>query len=135
MPAACTSGSRRSEPPDPLPARQPNPSRQSASPCQYVCAPAGVALVPVPLFHLKPSRIEAIEDWPWLDQEVLRTSRNRQVCMTCHFFRHHPGPNCIPLLTCQLHQRLIAHGEHLTHRCNSWTKDLHRQRGWGPEVA
>jgi hypothetical protein len=29
--------------------------------------------------------------------------------MTCHFFRHHPGSNGIPLLSCQLHQGLIAH--------------------------
>jgi hypothetical protein len=29
--------------------------------------------------------------------------------MTCHFFRHHPGPNCIPLLTCHLHQGLARH--------------------------
>jgi hypothetical protein len=92
-------------------------------------------MVPVPLFRLQPSRDEAIEDWPWLDQDVLRSSRSRQVCMTCHFFRHHPGPNCIPLLTCHLHQGLIAHGEHLTHRCSGWTEDLHRHRGWAPEVA
>jgi hypothetical protein len=80
-------------------------------------------MVPVPLSRLQPSRDEAIEDWPWLDQDVLRSSRSRQVCMTCHFFRHHPGPNCIPLLTCHLHQGLIAHGEHLTHRCSGWTED------------
>jgi hypothetical protein len=97
--------------------------------------PAKVAVVPVKISRLQPSRMEAIEDWPWLDQEVLRTSRSRQVCMTCHFFRHHPGPNCIPLLTCHLHQGLIAHGEHLTHRCRGWTEDLHRPRGWAPELA
>ena len=78
-------------------------------------------MVPVPLSRLQPSRDEEIEDWPWLDQVVLRSTRSCQVCMTCHFFRHHPGPNCIPLLTCQLHQGLIAHGEHLTHRCSNWT--------------
>ena len=77
---------------------------------------------PLPLSCLQPSRIDAIEDWPWLDQDVLRSSRSRQACMTCHFFRHHPGPNCIPLLTCHLHQGLIAHGEHLTHRCQGWTE-------------
>ena len=52
-------------------------------------------MVPVPL-SLQPSREEAIEEWPWLDEAVLRSSRSRQACMTCHFFRHHPGPNCIP---------------------------------------
>ena len=89
---------------------------------------------PVPLSYLQPSHMDAIEDWPWLDQDVLRSSRSRQVCMTCHFFRHHPGPNCIPPLTCHLHQGLIAHGEHLTQRCQGSTDDLVRQRGWAPRA-
>jgi len=55
--------------------------------------------------------------------------------MTCHFVRHHPGPSGISLLTCHLHQGLIAQGEHLSHRCSGWTEELHRQRGWAPEVA
>ncbi len=92
-------------------------------------------MVPVPLSRLRPSRTDEIEDWPRLHQAVLRSSRSRQVCMTCHFFRHHPGPECIPLLTCHLHQGLIAQGEHLTHRCTGWSEDLHRQRGWAPEVV
>jgi hypothetical protein len=88
--------------------------------------------VPVPLSRLEPSRIDAIEDWPWLDQDVFRSSRSRQACMSCHFFRHHPGANCNPLLTCHLHGGLIAHGEHPTHRCQGWTDDMVRQRGWAP---
>lgn len=55
--------------------------------------------------------------------------------MTCHFFRHQPGAVCIPLLACHLHRDLIAHGEHLMHRSSGWSEDLHRQRGWVPEVA
>jgi hypothetical protein len=55
--------------------------------------------------------------------------------MTCHFFRHHPAPDCIPLLTCHQHQGLIAHGEHLSHNCAAWTDDLHRRCGWAPELA
>jgi len=93
------------------------------------------AVVPVNFSRLEPSRIDAIEDWPWLDQEVLHTSRSHQVCMTCHFLRHHPGPDSLPLLTCHLHQGLIAHGEHLTRRCSSWMENLRRQRGREPEVA
>ena len=75
-----------------------------------------------------------IEEWPCLD-EVLLKPRGSKVCMTCHWFRHHAGVNCIPVLTCQLHQGLIAHGEHLTSRCQGWTDDLVRQKGWAPEVA
>ncbi len=77
----------------------------------------------------------AIEEWPYLDQELLLSSRSHRVCMTCHWFRHHAGPHCIPLLTCQLHRGLIAHGEHLTRRCPGWTDDLSRRRGWAPEAG
>ena len=56
------------------------------------------------------------EEWPFLDQEVLVQARSHKVCMTCHWFQHQAGVNCIPLLSCQLHQGLIAHGEHLTSR-------------------
>ena len=92
-------------------------------------------MVPVPLSRLQPSRIEPVEEWPWLNQGVLVTSRSRQVCLTCHFFRHYPATNCIPLLTCHLHQGLIAHGEHITHRCLGWTEEAHLRRGWAPEAA
>ena len=102
-------------------------------PCQYRCMDKAVAMVP--LSHLQPSRAEEIDAWPYLVEGMLPKTRSRQVCMTCHFFLYHPGPNCIPLLTCHLHQGLIAHGEHLTHRCSGWSEDLHRQRGWAPEVA
>ena len=78
---------------------------------------------------------QTIDAWPYLDGEVLLSSRSRKVCITCHWFRHHAGVNCIPLLTCQLHEGLISHGDHLTHRCQSWTEVLTAQRGWAPEVA
>ena len=92
-------------------------------------------MVPVPLSRLQPSRAEEIEAWPYLDEGVLLKTRSHKVCMTCHWFRHHAGANCIPLLTCQLQQGLIAHGEHLTRRCPGGTADMVRQRGWAPEVA
>jgi uncharacterized protein (TIGR00106 family) len=60
-----------------------------------------------------PARLEnSVEEWPYLDEGTLLRTRSRKVCMTCHWFRHHAGVNCIPVLTCQLHQGLIAHGEH-----------------------
>ncbi len=58
-----------------------------------------------------------IEEWPYLDEAVLLKTRSRKVCMTCHWFRHHAGVNCIPVLTC---------------RCQGWTDDMTRQQGWQP---
>jgi hypothetical protein len=76
-----------------------------------------------------------VEEWPYLDQAVLLRSRSGQVCMTCHWFRHHAGVSCIPVLVCQLHQGLVAHGEHLTSRCQGWTDTMVRQKGWAPEAS
>jgi hypothetical protein len=97
--------------------------------------PDVVVMVPVQLSRLQPSRTDEIEDWPYLHEAVLLKTRSRKVCMTCHWFRHHAGVNCVPVLTCQLHQGLIAHGEHLTSRCQGWTDDQVRQKGWAQEVA
>ena len=60
------------------------------------------------------------EEWPFLDQEVLVHARSRKVCMTCHWFRHHAGVNCIPVLTS---------------RCQGWTDDMARQAGRAPDVV
>jgi hypothetical protein len=92
--------------------------------------------IPLPRPAAMVAKLETpIEEWPYLDGDVLLKTRSRKVCMTCHRFCHHAGVNCIPVLTCRLHQGLITHGEHLTSRCQGWTDDMVRQRGWAPEVA
>jgi hypothetical protein len=114
---------------------------QSRAPCTQPCTPVVQAYTcgsrhgGAP--HLPPRALSqgGIEEWPYLDEAVLLKTRSRKVCMACHWFRHHAGVNCIPVLTCQLHQGLIAHGEHLSSRCQGWTDDLVRQQGWAPEVA
>ncbi|KEF41399.1 MAG: galactose oxidase [Cyanobium sp. CACIAM 14] len=78
---------------------------------------------------------QPIEEWPFLDEQLLVPSRSLRVCMTCHWFRHYSGVNCIPLLTCQLHQGLIPQGAHLLSRCQGWTDDMVRRRGWAPEAG
>jgi hypothetical protein len=63
---------------------------------------------------------QPVEEWPFLDQSVLLPSRSRKVCMTCHGLRHHSSVNCVPLLTCQLHQGLLPQGGDFQERCHSW---------------
>ena len=88
--------------------------------------------------RIRPTAVAAGSDseaWPYLDEGVLRPSRSRKVCMTCHWFGHQAGAQCIPLLTCQLHQGLIAQGDHLLSRCQGWTDDMTRQRGCAPQAG
>ena len=85
--------------------------------------------------------------WPWRGNGSLPGS-TPEAAMTCRPMgppsqglhdlprsRDHAGGNGIPGFTCPLHQGVIAHGQHRTDRCSGWTEDLHRQRGWAPEVA
>ena len=74
----------------------------------------------VPLLRMQPFRIKPIEEWSHLDEAVVLKTRSRMVCTTCHWFRHHAGVNCIPVLTS---------------RCQGWTDDMTRQQDWTPEVA
>ena len=92
--------------------------------------------VPLPWPAARAARLEApVEEWPYLDSDMLMKTRSRKVYMTCNWFKHHAGVNCIPVVTCQLHQGLIAHGEYLVSRCQGRTDDMVRQKGWAPEVA
>ncbi len=57
--------------------------------------------IPLPRPAALAARLEIpVEEWLYLDEEVLRKTRSRKVCMTCHWFRHHAGVNCILVLTC-----------------------------------
>jgi hypothetical protein len=88
-----------------------------------------------PSFLPTPSSDLPVAELPYLSAPLLVASRSRRVCLTCHWFRHHAGPDGIPLLACQRHGGLIAHGEHLSRRCPAWTDDLQRLHGWCPEAA
>ena len=82
-----------------------------------------------------PTDLSGPEDWPFLNDEQLQRSRGGRFCLSCQWFQHHPGPSCIPLLLCGWHQRQIAQGQHLSHRCPSWREPLQHQQGWEPELG
>ncbi len=90
---------------------------------------------PDPAPHHAPHPASHRDAWPYLGPEQLLPSRSRHVCLTCQWFRHHAGDDDVPLLSCQWHQALICHGDHLTQRCPSWLEPRQRSSGWCPEAA
>ena len=48
---------------------------------------------------------------------------------------HWPFLDDEQLLLCSWHQRQIAQGQHLSHRCSSWRPPQHQQQGWAPELG
>ena len=76
-----------------------------------------------------------VEGWEYFDCGALECSRSGAVCMTCDHFRYACTKQCITLLTCPVHQKLINQGEHLNMRCKQWIKRRELEAGWAQELA
>ena len=77
------------------------------------------------------------EQWTYLndwEEGQLRKKRTK-ICMCCDHFRYTCTVQCITLLTCPLHQKLIPQGDHLIKGCKHWIKRRELREGWCPEVA
>ena len=81
----------------------------------------------------RPADPETVEEWRYLDIDVLRPARSSRVCMTCQHFRYEVGRHCVTLLTCPIHQDLIPQGEYLTKRCAQWVARREEVMGWCAE--
>ena len=59
----------------------------------------------------------------------------RELATADHAPEHWPFLDDEQLLLCGWHQRQIAQGQHLSHRCRSWRPPQHQQQGWAPELG
>ena len=77
------------------------------------------------------------EQWGYLndwEEDQLR-KRKTKICMCCNHFRYSCTVQCVTLLTCPVHQKLIPQGDHLIKGCKYWIKRRELREGWFPEVA
>ena len=72
-----------------------------------------------------------LNDW---EEDQLRKKRTK-ICMCCDHFRYACTVQCVTLLTCPVHQKLIPQGDHLIKGCKYWVKRRELREGWCPEVA
>ena len=100
-----------------------------ASQCTFSCIILNSTLVPLTMI--------AEEEWGYLndwEENQLRKKRTK-ICMCCDHFRYACTVQCVTLLTCPLHQKLIPQGDHLIKGCKHWIKKRELREGWCPEVA
>ena len=62
------------------------------------------------------------EEWEYIDDPTYSKSIGSHVCMTCSKFDYSSKVNYGPILCCNWHQKLIFHGQHLTHSCELYQK-------------
>jgi len=76
-----------------------------------------------------------MDEWEFMEAELLRASRSGQVCITCQHFTYGTDAHCRTLLGCKLQSKQLGQGEHLTKQCRHWLTRRERQVGWCPEAA
>ena len=57
------------------------------------------------------------EEWEYIDEPTYSRSIGSHVCMTCSKFDYSSQASYGSILFCKWHQKLIFHGQHLTHSC------------------
>ena len=58
----------------------------------------------------------------YIEDPTYSRSIGSHVCMTCSKFDFFSQESCGSILCCNWHQKLIFHGEHLTHSCGLYQK-------------
>ena len=62
------------------------------------------------------------EEWGYVEDSTYSRSIDSHVCMTCSKFDYLYEERCSLILCCNWHQKLIFHGQHLTHSCGLYQK-------------
>ena len=63
------------------------------------------------------------EKWEYIEDPTFSRSISSHVCMTCSKFDYSSQASCGSILCCNWHQKLIFHGQHLTHSCELYQKN------------
>ena len=67
--------------------------------------------------------MESWQEWEYFDYHGELKSKVTKICITCAHFRYSTTDQCVTILTCPLHQKLIPQGDHLIKGCRYWRKD------------
>ena len=62
------------------------------------------------------------EELEYIEDPTYSRSIGSHVCMTCSKFDYISQANFGSILCCNWHQKLICHGQHLTHSCELYQK-------------
>ena len=62
------------------------------------------------------------KEWEYIEDPTFSRSIGSHVCMTCSEFDYSSQVNIGSILCCKWHQKLIFHGQHLTHSCELYQK-------------
>ena len=77
----------------------------------------------------------AMEEWDFVDDAELKNWKGACICMTCQHFAYGVDQHCHTLVGCNLRQKQLQQGHHLTKRRSQWSPTWHKAMGWAPEAG
>ena len=76
--------------------------------------------------------MEDWQEWEYFDHHGELKSKRTKICITCTHFRYSTTDQCVTILTCPFHQKLIPQGDHLVKGCKCWREN---RAIFAPEAA
>ena len=76
-----------------------------------------------------------MEEWAFVDARELQGLKGAYICMTCQHFAYGVDTHCRTLVGCNLRQKQLKQGDHLTKRCRQWSPTWDQEVGWAPEYG
>ena len=64
------------------------------------------------------------EKWGYIEDPTYSRSIGSHVCLTCSKFDYLSQESFVSILFCKWHQKLINHGQHITHSCDVYQKKV-----------
>ena len=67
--------------------------------------------------------MEEFQEWAYFDYHDKLKRKRTKICITCSHFQYSTTDQCVTILTCPFHQKLIPQGDHLIKGCRFWEKN------------
>ena len=67
--------------------------------------------------------MEDPQSWDYFEYNSELKSKRTKICITCNHFRYSTTDQCVTILTCPFHQKLIPQGDHLLKGCKCWREN------------
>ena len=76
-----------------------------------------------------------MEEWGFVEDLDLQGWKGACLCMTCQHFAYGIDQHCPTLVGCNVRQKQLRQGDHLTKRCTLWAPTWQKEHGWAPEAS
>ena len=63
------------------------------------------------------------QSWDYFEYNSELKSKRTKICITCTHFRYSTTDQCVTILTCPFHQKLIPQGDHLVKGFKCWREN------------